>query len=984
MRWNLPLLLCLTCYLPYSSCAQEYSYTHYDISEGLAGSTVYCITQDKDGFIWVGTEAGVSRFDGTHFRNFTTKDGLPDVEILEMFTDSRGRVWMAPFRKSICYYFRGKIYNQDNDTVLKRLHFKGNVENFAEDAAGNILVQESAALHLISPGGVVDEIDSIHHVPIAGCYAISRSMNGHFLVQEKDTLFALANSRFTTLLPIYMQGGIKVPNFICLSPRIIAWHYLNDWTCIRSLATGAVKIVPFGFSRYRHVSYTILDDSIVCENESIGSTHYTLGSSLSRSFLQGVEVSRSFRDDEGNIWFTTIGRGLYRLNSVEFRNISLKQAGYAVCAVNALKKTDRELLVGTSRNSVFRFGLQSMQPLGVQQLNDHERKRILFIDTLDRGRMVYGTDFTLDIHSQNHTDEKEFRLNVKNAFLKKNGKLLLASSGGAFLVDMDRPYLIDTFWRERTTTIFYQDDTTYFGTLNGMYRMTGDHQIKFLGQDIPFLRKRIASIVGGPDGALWIAPYDDGGVIGVRNGIVIRRIGQQEGLTSDICRTLAIQNNWLWVGTDKGLNRVDLLHPDSAVVQYTANDGLGSNVINTILVDSPMVYVGTPAGLSLFDETKVDNKSVCRFSWLEISSSGASRIADSSHLLLSYRANDIRFEYAGISYKSAGKMIYRYRMVGLDTTWKDTRETFLDYPTLPSGDYELQISAINKFGVHSPTMHLRLTVATPFWNRAWFNTAIGIILISLTWLFVSIRIKAIRYRQEEERLLMRKMSEMEHMALQSQMNPHFIFNCLNSIQQYIFDQDIFAANKYITGFSKLIRATLHNSSQAFIPLASEISYLSNYLSLEKLRFKDKMDYSMMVAPDIDPETVLIPPMLIQPYVENSMRHGLRHKTKGKGYIWIQMTMSASQLTIEIEDNGIGRENAARYKTVEHIEYQSKGMSLTAERIDLMNTLYGDGIGVEVIDLKDGSGLAIGTRVVMRFPLFVKTPKKDSYDPDRHS
>jgi LytS/YehU family sensor histidine kinase len=226
------------------------------------------------------------------------------------------------------------------------------------------------------------------------------------------------------------------------------------------------------------------------------------------------------------------------------------------------------------------------------------------------------------------------------------------------------------------------------------------------------------------------------------------------------------------------------------------------------------------------------------------------------------------------------------------------------------------------------------------------------------------------------------MSEMEHMALQSQMNPHFIFNCLNSIQQYIFDQDIFAANKYITGFSKLIRATLHNSSQSFISLASEISYLSNYLSLEKLRFKDKMDYSITVAPEIDPETVMIPPMLIQPYVENSMRHGLRHKTKGKGYIWIQMELSPSQLTIRIEDNGIGREKASRYKTVEHIEYQSKGMTLTANRIGLMNSRCGEGIGVEVIDLKDETGAAMGTRVIVRFPLFMNNTEKDMYDPDR--
>ncbi len=105
MRYAFLLTIALTFVFPYSSFSQEYSYTHYDITEGLAGSTVYCITQDKDGFIWVGTETGLSRFDGTHFKNFTTTDGLPDIEILQLFGDSKGRVWMAPFRKSVCYYY---------------------------------------------------------------------------------------------------------------------------------------------------------------------------------------------------------------------------------------------------------------------------------------------------------------------------------------------------------------------------------------------------------------------------------------------------------------------------------------------------------------------------------------------------------------------------------------------------------------------------------------------------------------------------------------------------------------------------------------------------------------------------------------------------------------------------------------------------------------------------------------------------------------
>src|SRR5580692_5688354 len=134
-------LLFVSLLLSFPAFSQEYSYTHYDITDGLAGSTVYCITQDKDGFLWMGTETGVSRFDGIHFRNFTTSDGLPDIEILQMFGDSRGRVWMAPFKKSVCYYYKGSIRNQENDSLLRQVVLHQNIESFAEDAEGNILFQ---------------------------------------------------------------------------------------------------------------------------------------------------------------------------------------------------------------------------------------------------------------------------------------------------------------------------------------------------------------------------------------------------------------------------------------------------------------------------------------------------------------------------------------------------------------------------------------------------------------------------------------------------------------------------------------------------------------------------------------------------------------------------------------------------------------------------------------------------------------------------
>jgi hypothetical protein len=430
-----------------------------------------------------------------------------------------------------------------------------------------------------------------------------------------------------------------------------------------------------------------------------------------------------------------------------------------------------------------------------------------------------------------------------------------------------------------------------------------------------------------------------------------------------------MHENALWVGTDKGLNKIAVDKKGLPVTRYTSNDGLGSDLINCIYADGDVVYVGTSVGFSYFDQTKVDVSQKCRLHLLSIMNSGEDRIRDSSDLRIPYRDKHVRFEFVGISYRSVSDIVYRYRMLGLDSAWQETKETFLEYPILPSGKYVFQLQATNKFGVKSDILSVRVEVATPWWQTVWFEALLIAAVLGIAWFLATLRIKRIHRHQEEKERLNQRMAELENTALQAQMNPHFIFNCLNSIQQYVFDHDIPATNKYLTGFARLIRATLQNSSQTFISLSDEIDYLSTYLSLEKLRFKDRMEYTIEVDPAIEKDIFLIPPMLIQPFVENSMRHGLRHKTHGQGYIHLRFGISAGKLLVIVEDNGIGRSKAATYKTREHIEYQSKGMSLTVDRMRMMNAKFGDDITIEVDDLEAGEGLPAGTRVTLHFPLF---------------
>jgi len=200
------------------------------------------------------------------------------------------------------------------------------------------------------------------------------------------------------------------------------------------------------------------------------------------------------------------------------------------------------------------------------------------------------------------------------------------------------------------------------------------------------------------------------------------------------------------------------------------------------------------------------------------------------------------------------------------------------------------------------------------------------------------------------------------------MNPHFIFNCLNSIQQYILTNDKEKANEYLTGFASLIRQTLYISGKKSITVNEEVAFLTKYLEMEKMRFGDSFIYEISGDDAIEINELELPALLLQPYVENSLRHGIRYKQNGTGKAFISFALNGNTLICRITDNGIGRDKAAQYKNNQHIEYQSKGMSLTAQRIDLLNRINEGKITIEIVDLKSQSGESAGTEVIIKIPV----------------
>ena len=213
-----------------------------------------------------------------------------------------------------------------------------------------------------------------------------------------------------------------------------------------------------------------------------------------------------------------------------------------------------------------------------------------------------------------------------------------------------------------------------------------------------------------------------------------------------------------------------------------------------------------------------------------------------------------------------------------------------------------------------------------------------------------------------------RISELNQTNLRQQMNPHFIFNTLNSIQYYVFQNDKIASNNYMTKFASLIRKTLENSQHTAITIKEELDTLHLYLELEALRFKEKFNWEIRVDDEIDTLVYKIPTMLIQPYVENAITHGLMHKENGKGYIKVELELQTDQILCTIEDNGIGRAKALEIKQQKNGNHISMGTTITESRLKLVNDLYGQSMKVVYTDLVDEAGQAAGTRVQINIPI----------------
>ena len=336
----------------------------------------------------------------------------------------------------------------------------------------------------------------------------------------------------------------------------------------------------------------------------------------------------------------------------------------------------------------------------------------------------------------------------------------------------------------------------------------------------------------------------------------------------------------------------------------------------------------------------------------------------SENYYLKYNQNFITINYKGITYRDATNLIYKYRLIGSSNKWIYTKDRQIIYAFLRPGKYRFEVYAINSEGIESShSAAINFFIHPPFWQTWWF---FSIILGFIALLILSF----IRYRTiqlKKQHLLQNDLNKYRQQALVRQMDPHFVFNTLNSIQSFIIKNDNIASIQYLSKFSRLMRLILNNSQKQEVRLRDEIDALNLYMELESMRFKHKFEYIINVDNSIDADLSFIPAFIVQPFIENAIWHGIMN-LNGPGRIKVDFIADEDLIVCTIEDNGIGRARSMELKSDSGSGKSSMGISITETRLALLSSFYGVKLKVTFTDVLSPDNEVIGTKVHVNLPV----------------
>jgi len=948
---------------------EEFRQFRHDPSDplSLSSDVVYAVCEDKKGRLWVGTEKGLDRlvpaeapgnpYGRSYFVHYRHEPDNPfslnNNPVRALHRDGRGRLWVGVYEGGLHYYddaadrfIRLEEVTHDGSTSIVAIHEDNQDRLWVGTWGGGLkrvvpLESEPDTIIGLRTRRFQHDQNDRHTISNDYIWSIGTDRNGNIWVGSDNGL-----NRFNPERETFDRYYSDSNNANTISSNKVSAIYLDRsgvlW--IGTFRGGIDKIVP--------------DQS---------EFEYFLHNPFDPNSLIGKSVNALLEDERGRIWAGTSG-GITQISKktkeYNYRHLRLTLNASTQKSDNYITSMVRDengtIWVGTYN------GLKSISPKGlVKHYNlpvlpgENEQGNVVTSLLLDSKGWLWVGSIT---HGLNIFDRKSkvftsFRYNPEDSsslssnyvislYEDKDGVVWVGTYSGLNVLTLLSPSMA------QPRVAFVRDIQTASG------RSKINDNVFCLYEDS---KRRLW--VGTNDG---LYRYD-------KKDLSLKRITEQDGLSSNVVSAVVEDTlGNIWISTHKGI--VKHQPGNDSYHNYYALHGLQGDVFvsGSYLRDSDgKVWFGGINGLNCFNPSNIssaeDGPEIVFTSFRVFSREKKfdKMLNELEEIRLNHDENFFTINFAAMDFRMPERNQYYYYLEGFDRDWvySGTRN-YASYTNLDPGNYVFHVKAANSDGVwNEKGAEIALVIAPPFWLTWWFKSAIALVtLVAL--LFIIYLVQRYEKRKTE---LNRKLSELKLQALRAQMNPHFIFNTINSIQYFISCNDQKSAFLYLSKFSKLMRQTLENSEKSTLPLHSEIEMLRLYLDLQRLRFENKFDYSIEVDPEIDVHNCEIPSMLIQPYIENAINHGISHK-ESKGHLQVELTRNGEKLICTVKDDGIGINEGLRLRQTRQQDHTSSGMRLTRERLDIINSGKRNNVSVSVDDLGEENNGCSGTRVTIHIPM----------------
>jgi hypothetical protein len=947
--------------------AQKINIKQYGVSNGLPSSETYYVMQDSKSYIWIATDAGVVKYDGYNFITYTHTKGLPDNTIFKIHEDRKGKIWFASYSGKLSWYEHetDSIYTIPVNGRLSK-YISSTPVDFYIDRRDTIWYSFSTKsyvklippsyttfVHCIIPGTTIflKETDPKNYLP--GCNFDGMRLSDFFLIGRKSDQNILYTQKLVgSMIHLNVVKDMNGASYFCNGNSLMKVEDGRVFLLFTGVLGSFNTINWIYCDPHNNMWLCTADKGLLCYRNASFS-----GPPL--QYLPGENVSGVLEDKDGGVWITTITHGVFYIPSREIFSLSNWKASYAEWYKGKFYcNNEKDVLTSYGLSDTLGYQPGKYYSWLTYRSGDDffigaSYSSIYHVATASTTYLYYEKEpgkYIVSIRCVSNLDSTAF-IGLDNTF------------GALYRIDKKTGCCTElTTGIPRAFDLLVLNGTIYVGTKLGLYSFSKGQikQIPLSGVAHDIRINAIRSI-----GDTLILATKEQGVFGLVKEKTVFRLREQDGLLSNLCKAICIDGHKnIWIGTNKGLTC--FLYEQGAYKNYrnyTLHNGLNSNEINSISFYNDTICISTNSGVNYFNIDTVLRRNYFIPVYVEKCLVNMHPAGDLEGRELNYNENNIQFFFKALFPVQAGDLVYKYKLEGLDSSWAVSRNTSVQYTSLPPGNYSFVVSILSEGHNVIKDAAVKFTIQAPFWTTWWFITLMVLCGLLVLVVLYSISSHIVRKKEKKKSDMEKALVESELKALRAQMNPHFIFNAINSIQTFVIRNESAQAQKYLIKFSKLIRSVLEHSRNESIQLGSEVETLSLYMELEALRASFNFNYEVQVDPVLTKRPVYIPTMLVQPFVENAILHGVLPLSGREGKISVSFSEIGDAVVCVISDNGIGRKAAMELKRKKDQRRKSLGTEMTTQRIENLNRKGSFHISLQIND-KYENGEAMGTSVIL--------------------